>query len=529
MTMVDVVLVVLRGLPLDVTLEESLGVAYLAAAMRAQSLVVEVLDAPGMDLDHEAVFHRIVEARPVLVGFSTTFANISASLDMATRLKGAGCAAVVALGGHQVLTTAAAILEHESAIDLVFVGEAEETLTETVRWIRAGHTIAELELPGVHHRWRAQMPGIGITRDLARPPARDVLEHRRSKERFPIAFVASSRGCNANCTFCSDPLIHRLSGMGWRPRDMEHVQRELEDLVARFGLRYVVFSDDDLVGSVPIGIARLRRLADTFHRFRPKVFFRFSTRANTVLAIPPEDWKHIRGAGLDRIYVGIESGAPEDLVLYQKGVQVEKNLETLGYLDALGISVQVGFIMFNPYSTFDTVLANCSFLERSGQAVFFKNFCQQYEAFPGTALAERVVADGLCAKPDRFYRDSAYRFATPAIGRLAEWLQALQPSWRQLDRALFKVRFSLPRFQATRTGDCAPFAASIGRMLPLIRELNVQTVLAGIHAAQQGAPWPETSTARGRAVELASEAYGLLSHVSRLVPEFRAFDECCKE
>jgi len=53
----------------------------------------------------------------------------------------------------------------------------------------------------------------------------------------------TSRGCPAPCVFCS---IHTVWGYKYRVRSPENVLEKLEELVSRYGVKEILFEDDNL-------------------------------------------------------------------------------------------------------------------------------------------------------------------------------------------------------------------------------------------------------------------------------------------
>ena len=72
--------------------------------------------------------------------------------------------------------------------------------------------------------------------------------------------------------------------------------------------------------------------------------------------------RRLQEIGLLRVYVGIESGCQATLNLLGKGVTVQRNIEALAMLDRLGLVTDFFCLMFQPWSTLDTIQAELRLL-----------------------------------------------------------------------------------------------------------------------------------------------------------------------
>ncbi len=55
--------------------------------------------------------------------------------------------------------------------------------------------------------------------------------------------IITSRGCPANCVFCS---INTVWGRKWRGRSVESIIKEVELLTKKYGVRQLRIQDDNL-------------------------------------------------------------------------------------------------------------------------------------------------------------------------------------------------------------------------------------------------------------------------------------------
>ena len=104
--------------------------------------------------------------------------------------------------------------------------------------------------------------------------------------------------------------------------------------------------------------------------------------------------RRLQAIGLLRVYVGIESGCQATLDLLGKGVTVQRNAEALATLDRLGLVADFFCLLFHPWSTLETIVAELAFLEQAipQHATVFS--FSEVAVYPGTPLARRLQAEG---------------------------------------------------------------------------------------------------------------------------------------
>jgi len=94
------------------------------------------------------------------------------------------------------------------------------------------------------------------------------------------------------------------------------------------------------------------------------------------------------------VYLGIESGNQQGLKTLNKQVTVEDNLAAMQTLKESGVEFDLGFMLFDPDSTLETVRANVKFLRKvahmGGPPVSFVKMLP----LAGTAIEKRLADEG---------------------------------------------------------------------------------------------------------------------------------------
>src|SRR5262245_34452297 len=130
-------------------------------------------------------------------------------------------------------------------------------------------------------------------------------------------------------------------------------------------------------------------------------------------------------SGLEKVNVGIESGVPEELLLWEKRATVEDNVTIIRMLREHGIYLAMGFIPFHPYATVDTLVRNAAFL-RDNAGHNLRRMTERLEIYPGTKIVARMTADDLLSETYESTLDPyGYRFQDERVGLLARHYAAL--------------------------------------------------------------------------------------------------------
>lgn len=346
---------------------ESLALAYLAAAARADGHRVELVDSMLLGLSVEETVARVRRLRPDVVGITNVLNYVPAEIGrIAADLRAEGFTGVVLAGGHSTSFLAHDLLLRHPAVDAVVAGEGESAIRGVLHALAAGAD------------WR-EVPGVVTLRDDGLhvvPPRRetdlDALP-AAARDLTPqvidgegLVAVSTSRGCYARCTFCSVPRFFGLHRPGhlavgdWVCRSAAGVVEEILGLHRRFGIRECLIVDDEFFGGTGAGRRRAEEIADLLAAAGRPVELAISCRAENV----EEDLlRRLAAGGLAHVFVGLESGVDEDLRNLGKGISAAQNKQAVEVIKRVGLSFQAGFMLFQPGSTISTVRRSLAFLQ----------------------------------------------------------------------------------------------------------------------------------------------------------------------
>ncbi|HNS01135.1 MAG TPA: radical SAM protein [Anaerolineae bacterium] len=471
---------------------QPLGIAYLAAALRAAGIASQLLDANlggptpleplTQQLNRFVAGVRQAGGRPV-VGISMVSQVTATVAELAERIKRADPETLVIVGGYHPTFADREILEDFPAIDLCVRGEGEQTIVELMQhWQEAAAGPADLGRQGVASidwghilgvTWRQ---GAEIVVNPSRPnntaldalpfPARDLLPPLQAyapyadtvagKMRLKASMI-SSRGCPFHCNFCAIIAFYGdAGGMAWRGRSVDNVVAEMIELAERDGASHFEFQDDNFFVQPKRALAIVQQYAATGRDFS----FAFLTRPDQVVK-GERYFPALRQAGLRYVSVGIESGSDASLVRMVKQTGVEINRRALEILHNNDVAAQVEFIMFEPGSLLEDLQANLHFIEQQGLFGYFPPLVFTcLLLMPGTpARSQMELERGLSGN---IHQVLPYEFIDPQVTEvfqlLDEFRSRLGDRWYEL---AFRLLDGLPALEISLQQEQVPAALSL--------------------------------------------------------------------
>ena len=205
-----------------------------------------------------------------------------------------------------------------------------------------------------------------------------------------------SRGCYGNCAFCSISSFYRAQGgAAWRQRSVGSVIKEMAHLAGRYPGVILKFHDDQFIGPGRRGWEDAMHFAHALAESGVRIPFSIFARADTV---ERDLFMALKSAGLEFVFVGVESGSQRSLDIFNKRTTVEQNKLALQILYDLDIKFLTGLIFFDPYTEIQDVTANIRFLRETqplwssqGNLLSVENHVVVYK---GTPFYDRLESEG---------------------------------------------------------------------------------------------------------------------------------------
>jgi radical SAM superfamily enzyme YgiQ (UPF0313 family) len=373
----------------DYNLKEPMGLMYIGAVLREKGLTVEILDADLLALTIEQTVSEIVKQNARVIGFSIMQRALPSVKLLAEKLRKNGVTSHICCGGFSATLSARHILEEVPAVDSVVLGDGEITFSYLVHAIKSGTDWESSS--GVAFRKNGQVeinqPAVKVDVSSLPWPSRDLLSVCFEKTGY--ATILGSRGCYGICTFCSNQSFEKTSiGSNWRGRNPVDVVDEIDELRHAFGIKMFKFNDPNLFGPGRCGRQHVIDICNEIvHRKIDDVHLMGFCRSND---IDLEVAKLMRQAGFEEILIGIESFNPAVLKLFRKGESLRAIHQSIDVFRQVGISIVPGFMIFNPYTTIETLETDLAFLGTYG---FTPILSKSLRIFDGTPLQAIMASE----------------------------------------------------------------------------------------------------------------------------------------
>jgi len=382
-----------------------LDVPYLAGYLADKSVPLEVLEAQGLDLTREQVAKRVTEIavanRPerMLVAVRTSAPTLDWDLSVCAAIKDGVTNVALALYGP-VVPHVLKRLQRESCLDYILRGEPDETVYELAigrqeeEILGLTYRRGELWVEGPPRPFLKDLDSLPFPKWELLPYHRYTLPKSSATASVPFLPMLTSRGCPYGCHYCPYPVGQ---GLPFRYRSPRNVVDEIEHLVKKLGIKYILFRDP----MFSLRLDRVIEICDEIQR-RELIFeWKCETRPD---CLNEETLRAMAAAGCDGINFGVESAEMEiQANVGRKPISQEKITEMVALSRRLGIKTFCFFIIGLPGDTVQTILATIAFAIR-----LRTNWVQFTAASPfiGTKLREWAVAAGLIAEDEYAYINS---------------------------------------------------------------------------------------------------------------------------
>jgi len=372
-----------------------LGLGYIAAVLRDNGHEVKIIDT-RLDPITSTVQAEIQAFNPGLIGISIFVISELEGYKLATQMKAIMPGVPVVMGGPQVGYFPRAPLERCPDVDITVQGEAEYIMRDLVAAIDRGQSLENIPNTFYRNASGEIVAGPPTTElpDLEKLPfpARDLMDLRRYApevyefQKLPATNILATRGCAyGQCTFCFEAGQFRTK---YRYQSAGKLIREIEMLRDTYGIREIVFNDDDLLSNGKL-LTEFSRLA-----IERKLGVRWSCWGR-VTPCTKKLLDTIAEAGCWLVSFGIESGNQDLLDKLQKGMTIEKCRQVVAWAHEAGLETHGTFMIAIPGETPEKAEKTIDFA--IDLDLTYAAFIPTHPLF-GTPLFETCISEGRLVK-----------------------------------------------------------------------------------------------------------------------------------
>lgn len=431
------------SLSITQTASPPLGLAYIAAVLENRGYEVRVIDCiaespnnffPFTDnpdiavqgIDFDQLLQSVENERYDLVGVSVMFANNwLVNRHLINILKARFPDALVIAGGEQVSAAAEYSLLDCEGLDLVVVGEGEETISELAFLTESG--ISYENASGIAYKKTKADGTVGVEITPRRErivkldtipepawhlfPLDKYFEHDLS---YGVAYgnslpLFATRGCPYRCTFCSSPLMW---GTRYSMREPKEVVAEIKKLYTLYNVTNIDFYDLTAI----VKRQWILDFCDELHANNLKITWQIPA-GTRIEVIDYEVALALSKSGCKNITYAPESGSPRMLKEVKKKIKLERMLDSIKESNRAGLNIKLNMIMGYPQERFYDILLTYKFLIQASYYGAVDTCPTIFSPYPGSQLFDELQAEGKLKLDDAYFEqitfsESFHKFQT---------------------------------------------------------------------------------------------------------------------
>jgi len=349
---------------LDITtVMPPLGIATIATVLEKAGYEVKILDINFLyrrGFSWGQLEKIIKEIKPNIIGITCTTPAVINVLKIVDIVKSMNPKIFLVVGGPHASAMPQNLLTIGKTIDVVVIGEGENTFLELVKFIQNEKELEKIQ--GIAYRRNgniiqtARRPRIENLDEIPFP-ARHFFPSLNKYHfaghcynRLPVTSMITSRGCPHNCNFCTQVVF----GQKYRTRNAENVVAEMGELIKKYRMKSIMIIDDTFT----VDRQRVYEICDLIRRKELKASWLCYAG---VQEVDKNMLITMRKAGCYQIYYGIESGSQRVLNMMNKAVTIEQIKTAVNDAKEAGLEVRGQFMFGYPTETLQEIKRTIDF------------------------------------------------------------------------------------------------------------------------------------------------------------------------
>jgi len=374
----------------------------------------------------EEIAKDVTNAKPDMVGISSLFSPyhreaLACAHEIKKRLN-----IPVLMGGSHVSAAPLSVLSDPS-VDFIIRGEGERPFVEFLKAWEAGLPLDNVPNLGFKRNGKSVLNPMTENLPLDEIPLADFSDlspNRYLFEKQPLCFIATSRGCPHQCTFCS---VHSTFGDKFRTRSPENVLSEIRQRYSN-GYRVFDFEDDNLGFSKQDLKTILNALTAEFPLNDLRLM---AMNGISYLSLDQEILELMKRAGFRNLNISLVSANADVLARLKRPHTLSKYLDGVNQAHGIGFDIVSYQILGIPYETLDdmvdTMALKASLPVLIGASIFYLTpGCPIAGEFPEMTESDifKSRSTAMAIETDKFRRDDIYTLFITA--RIINFLKGLR-------------------------------------------------------------------------------------------------------
>lgn len=351
-------------------------------------VIAGVLENAGQDvrLTKKFIPEEALDSDIVGLSLSSTLHLAESTSNLISQLK-AGTAPLIVVGGP-VSMVPELVFKCLHDVDVVVIGEGEETIRELVDAVRSGRDLDAID--GIAYK---QDGKIIETKErsaykLENSPIPKIPDDIIDQSiRGANVYLETHRGCLANCAFC---LIPKYFGQQIiRSKTISQIKREVRAFVIKGAIRIAIGSGNIALYGIKDHKINEEKVAEMLATISSVVSpMNLAAPDLRVDMIPDRILEAVRNYTYGLVIFGMESGSDHVLKLMKKGITVQKIEEAIERCGEFKLSVAGAFITGYPGENEEYFQETKEFIESHSLVDYTISLP---EPIPGTELATTIL------------------------------------------------------------------------------------------------------------------------------------------
>lgn len=328
-----------------------LGLVSIASYLLAYGHDAKIIECL---VESNDVSKALEDFRPDIVGISAiSFLSSIEAKALTEEIRSKG---VKVVWGGQAATAMPELVLREAKPDYIILGEGEVTWLELVNTLENGGNVSAVNGLAYLENGKVIFTKQRDVADISQFPDIDwsLIDVKKYFSSFfgcnRMLYLHASKGCPAQCTFCSNQTFHQHKNRCRRP---EQIMRDIDYLYSQ-GANGIYFSDELFIPKRELRTELCEMLIERNYNLTWGCQMRLGV-------LNEDDVNLMYKAGCRWILFGIESGNPERIKSIRKNIDLSIAKETIGWCEKAGMTVQASFIVGFPEESEEEIRNTVSF------------------------------------------------------------------------------------------------------------------------------------------------------------------------